>query len=108
MNFVELIEHVKSIPQAEELLSIELPDVEYCTVMIYMKEELGLDSEVVFFDAEAISNDLVMTIDGIRYVSLFTLSLTQEMVEECEHKYNPKLSNEEIAKLILNYYENDA
>ncbi|MBN8643114.1 MAG: hypothetical protein J0L86_14985 [Flavobacteriales bacterium] len=107
MNLVELVQHLKSLEQAENFIEGELPDVEYDLVDIYMVEKLGLDSEIVFFNAEEIPNKLIINIEGITYENLFPLNLTQEMVEELEAS-NGKISNIEIAKRLLEYREKDA
>jgi hypothetical protein len=107
MNIVELVKYLKSIEQAENFIKDELPDVEYDLIDIYMVEKLGLNSEIVFFNAEEIPNRLIINIDGITYENLFPLNLTQEMVEEFEASHK-KISDIEIAKRLLEYREKDA
>jgi hypothetical protein len=107
MNIVELVKHLKSLEQAENFINGELPEVEYDLVDIYMIDKLGLDSEIVFFNAEEIPNRLIINIEGINYENLFPLNLAQEMVEELKAS-NEKISDIEIAKHLLEYREKDA
>ncbi len=106
MNIVELVKHLKSLEQAENFINGELPEVEYDLVDIYMINKLGLDSEIVFFNAEEIPNRLIINIEGINYENLFPLNLAQEMVEELKAS-NDKISDVEIAKHLLEYREKD-
>jgi len=107
MTIIELVKHLKSIEQAKNFINDELPEVEYDLVDIYMFEKLGLNSEIVFFNAEEIPNKLIINIEGTTYENLFPLNLTQEMVEELEAS-NKKISDIEIAKRLLEYREKDA
>jgi hypothetical protein len=106
MNIVELLKHLKSLEEAEKFINGELPEVEYDLVDIYMINKLGLDSEIVFFNAEEIPNRLIINIEGINYENLFPLNLAQEMVEELKAS-NDKISDVEIAKHLLEYREKD-
>jgi len=108
MNIIELIDHLKNPELAENFIKTILPDVEFDEIAIYMKDKVTLDAEISFFDAEAISYDLIMEINGERFESFFSLYQAQEMVEEYVTQYNPKLSNLEIAKRMLDYHLNDA
>jgi hypothetical protein len=108
MNIVELIDHLKNLDLAENFIKVFLPGVDFDEIIIYMKGKVALDTEISFFDAEAISNELIMEINGERFESFFPLYQAQEMVEEYVTKYNQKLSNLEIAKRMLDYHLNDA
>lgn len=108
MNIIELIPHLKSLSKAEALLSSILPDIEFDLVELYMKDSLTLDSDVMFFNAESIPNELVIEIDGNKYENLLPLYMAQEMVEEYVNVYGNKVSDLEIAKRLLDYSEKDA
>ncbi len=108
MNLVELVPHLKNRTLAEELLKREWPELVYEFVNIYMKDKLGLESTIVFFDTDKISGQLIIEIDGIQYESLFTLNMTQELVEEYYMESDQKLSDLEIAERLIDYCINDA
>jgi hypothetical protein len=108
MNIVELIPYLKNYSEAKVLCASLIPGVEFDLIEIYVKDKLELDSEVVFFDAESIPNELRIEVDGIRYENFFPLYMAQEMVQEYVDRFNDELSNEEIAKRLLNYRQKDA
>jgi hypothetical protein len=108
MRLVELIKNLKSIQQAQELVSKEFPNVEFDLVELYMVNELSLESDIRFFDAEKIPNKLLIEVDGIKHVNFFPLYLAQEMVEDYTNLKDEKLSDEEIAKRMLKYRLKDA
>jgi hypothetical protein len=107
MNIIELVKYLKSVEEAETFFSTEFPEVEYDLIDIYMIERLSLDSEIVFFDAEKIPNELIINIAGIIYENLFPANLAQNMVEEFVAQ-NKRASDVEIAKQLLSYRQKDA
>jgi len=108
MNIIELIPHLKSIDAAEAFVKSTAPNIEYDLVDIFMIGELGLNSEIIFFDAESISDNSIFQKEGIRYENLFPLNMAQEMVEEYVNIYKDGLSDLEIAKRLLDYRQRDA
>lgn len=108
MKLIEIIEHLKTVEKGENLISTEIPGIEFGLVDIYLKDKLDINSEVKFFDVDTIPNDLEINIDGSRYVNLFPLPMTQEMIEEYSKLVTPKLSNKEIAERLLDYRIKDA
>ncbi|NLR57402.1 hypothetical protein HGH93_04800 [Chitinophaga polysaccharea] len=108
MNIIELVDHLGSLDLARNFINSILPEVEFDEVIIYMKDRVCLEANISFFDAEAISNELVMEVDGERFECFFPLYQAQEMVEEYVNKYNGRLSNLDIAKRMLDYHLNDA
>ncbi|MBS0027275.1 hypothetical protein ACTJJ0_12480 [Chitinophaga sp. 22321] len=108
MNIIELIDHLKSFDLAEKFINNILPEVDFDEILIYMKDNVGLDAEISFYDAESIPSQLIMEIDGNKFEFFFPLYQAQEMVEEYATKYNQELSNLEIAKRMLDYHLNDA
>ena len=108
MNIIELIPHLKSLDKAEVLSNNILPNIEFDLVELYMKDNLKLDSDVVFFDAESIPNELLIEIDGTKYENLFPLYMAQEIVEEYVNVYKNEISDLEIAEKLLEYRQKDA
>jgi hypothetical protein len=107
MNLIELIKHLKSLDKAESFIERELPEIEYDLIDVYMVEKLGLNAEIAFFDAEIIPNRLIIQLEGVNYENLFPLNMLQEMVEDLIQG-NDKITDEEIAKRLLEYREKDA
>ena len=107
MMLINLIAQLKTIREAENLISSEIPDVEFGLIDVYVRGVLAADSEIKLFDAETIPNQLVIEVDGVGYVNLFPLPMLQEMVEEYS-KSEINLTNDEILKRILDYRNKDA
>lgn len=108
MKLIEMVEHLKSVEKAESLIATEIPDVDFGYVDIYLKDELNINSEVVFFDVDTIPNNLEIDVDGIHYINLFPLPMAQEMIQEYWNSSNQKLKNTELAQRILQYRITDA
>jgi hypothetical protein len=107
MNIIELVKHLKSVEAAETFFNTEFPEIEYDLIDIYMIDRLSLGSEIVFFDAEKMSNELIINIAGITYENLFPANLAQNIVEEFVAE-SKKPSNVEIAQRLLDYRKKDA
>lgn len=107
MYLVELIDHLKTASKAEQLRNQQIPEVEYVLVDLYMKDSIGLESEIAFIDVEAVPRTIIIELDGIKYENLFPLSEIQEIVEQYVEEH-PDWSNLDIAKRILEYRHNDA
>jgi len=108
MNMTELMGHFKDLSSARKLMDVEMPDIEYGQIDIYLKDALNVRAEVRFFDAETIPGTLHMEVDGVTYVNLFPFKMTQEMVQAYANAPGKKLTDEEIAKKLLDYRERDA
>jgi hypothetical protein len=108
MNIIQLIDHLKTRSLAEKLIKNVVPGVEYDEVVIYMREQVGLEAEISFFDAEAISNHIMMEVEGQMYECFFGIWEAQEMVEEMEAAHSGNLGNLAIAERMLHYHKFDA
>lgn len=106
MTIVELIDHLKSRDLAEKLSSKILPDVDFDMIIIYMKDKVALDSKISFYDFDAISNELIMEVNGEKYEYFFGLEDAQEMVEGYIEEHNP--TNLQMAQRMIEYNINDA
>ena len=74
---------------------------------IYAKEVLQIDSEVTFFNAEEIPNEIIINIDGIKYVNVCPLNMLEDLVND----FVAQDSNIEVFELttkIVSYLEKDA
>jgi hypothetical protein len=108
MKLINLIDHLKNLSKTEELTETELPNVEFGQIDTYLEGSMDIESEVVFFDAEKIPDDVMIEVNGIKYINLFPLPMLQEMVEEYHNTYGEKMQDFEIAKNILDYRIKDA
>ena len=108
MKLVELIKHLKRIDKAEQFISKELPNVEFDSVDIFMVNDLNLNADIKFFDAESVSHGSEIEIAGVQLINFLPLYMAQEMVEEYHMNLEGKMTDLEIAKALLSYSINDA
>lgn len=108
MKYVEVINHLTTFEDTENLMAKELPAVDLYQIDVYLEGKLDLQSDLKFFDAETIPNNLVIEVDGIKHINLFPLIMLQEMVEEYKRLPDQKLTDQEIATKILDYRNKDA
>lgn len=78
------------------------------TLLIYMKESLNIDSEILIFEIEETEDDLVFEKGGIRYIQLFPLQYAVELIKEDLNLKDKGYSDLQIAKRLLEYRERDA
>ena len=103
MKLIEIIPCLKTFEEAKRLAHIELPNIEFDSIELYMKNEINIESEIFFFDREEIPEDIIIEINGVQYDSFFSLYRLQEIVEA-----NESLSDLAIAKRIIDYIVYDA
>ncbi|MBS0027276.1 hypothetical protein ACTJJ0_12485 [Chitinophaga sp. 22321] len=106
MTIVELIDQLKTIDLAEKLGQQFLPDVEYDSIDIYMKNQVGIESEIYLFDSGILDNNVHIEVEGIKYEHFFALFEAQEMVEALVTKQSA--NNIEMAKRMIEYSIYDA
>ena len=107
MKLVELIKHLKRIDKAEQFISKELPNVEFDSVDIFMVNDLNLNADIKFFDAESVSHGSEIEIAGVQLINFLPLYMAQEMVEAYMN-LEGQMTDLEIAKALLSYSINDA
>ncbi|MCP9751021.1 hypothetical protein [Ferruginibacter sp. HRS2-29] len=102
MKLLEIIPHLKNIRSVDNLISVQIPNLELGLIDVFLKDSLNTQSEVKFFDADAIPNNIEIVLEGVTYFNLFPLAMLQEMVEDYILT-NPNISELEIAENILKY-----
>ena len=108
MNLIEIIQYFRREGSARVLMAEVLPNVEVDQIDVYLKGNLDLNAEVNFFDVETIPNDLLIEINGIKYINLFPFFMLQEMIEDYSNLTDQVLSDIDIAKRLLDYRIKDA
>ena len=106
MTLIEFVSQLRDPNTADLLLAEVIPRVEAYQVDVYMTPDLGVDSHVQLFDAEAMPNKLHVSVDGIEYVNLFPLRMVRDFVEEIT--LNDGVADSEIAASLIKYRINDA
>lgn len=107
MKLTDVVEALRNPDTAAQLAEKELPGVEFLVLDMYMKDELNLNSDIKFFDAEKV-HGIHLEVDGIKYVNVFPLTMAQELVEDFMKLYGPDATNERLAEGLFEYRLNDA
>jgi hypothetical protein len=106
MKLIDLIPYVRNNYSVKELYVKEQLNLESEVVLVYMTESLKLESDLKFFDIEETEDELYYKNNGISYIQLFPLDYVIELVNSgLDVQY---LSDQEVAKILLNYRIKDA
>ncbi|MCB4234750.1 hypothetical protein LDL59_05490 [Kaistella anthropi] len=106
MKLTEITESLRN-NTIEELIENNSIAIEYDLIDIYAINELGLESEYHFLNAEEIPGTKIFEEKGIKYENLCPLSMLEDLVNDFTNQ-NPKMSDLELAEQVLDYIENDA
>ena len=84
-------------------------DSDFYSLLVYMENELDLNSEIHFFDESITSDNIEFYLNGTKYINLFSLILGVEFYSYFsdyfrQNKYNDK----QKAQRLLEYIINDA
>ncbi len=108
MKLIDIIEHLRDSQKVHKLYSnLNLP-YELDEVLIYMKDELNLDSELFFFDIKTTDDLLLYSENGTQYHQFFPLEYAAEIVESYFSEFSKLIDGPELAKRLMEYRMNDA
>lgn len=108
MKLVNLMAYLLNSDKLEELYEREKLDTDSEALLIYMKGELSLDSEIKFFEMEETEDDLVYEKSGTKYLQLFPIDDAIELIESDLNLKDKGYSDLEIAERLLEYRIKDA
>jgi len=108
MKLVELIKYLIDSEQLNELYQKQRLNTESEALLIYLQDDLSLESEITIFEIEETEDDLVFEKGGIQYVQLFPLDYAVELIESDLDLKDKEYSDLEIAKRLLEYRQKDA
>lgn len=81
MKYIEMVEFLVSGTSRTELYRREGVSTDSEALLIYLKEELAINSEVVIFELEETDDLLNYDKDGVPYVQLFPMDYALELIE---------------------------
>ncbi|HEX5155159.1 MAG TPA: hypothetical protein VFW07_27145 [Parafilimonas sp.] len=108
MKLDELIKYLINPQDLEELYLMQGLNTESEALLIYMKGNLDLKSEIIIFELEETADNLLYKKDGISYIQLFPIDYAVELIESVLNLRTKANSNLEIAKRLLEYRQKDA
>ncbi len=105
MKLIELIPNLKNFAEAKQFIVNVLPDVEIDFIDLYTKSIIDIESEIFFFDSDKIPPTIEFEVNGIQFISFFSLKMAVEMIEE---GVNEGFNYLEIAERMIEYRIYDA
>lgn len=77
-------------------------------VIIFMRDQLDIDSEITFFDYEETDGEMEVEKDGVGYIYLFSIDYASELLLEDLNLKGKGYTDLEIAQRLLEYRIKDA
>jgi len=106
MKLTDLIEQIGQ-DNTEQYLQKNSVNIEYDLIDIYAKEKLDIDSEIEFFNAEEIPNEIFIKIEGVNYQNVCPLNMLEDIISDFKIQ-NPEIDTFELTNKVLDYLEKDA
>jgi hypothetical protein len=108
MKLADLVAYFRTGSTISDLIQRESLDAHSDQIVVYLKDSLDINSELVFIEIEKTNDDIELVYNEKRYVGLFSLGQTHDIILDYLHSTKNSYSNIEIAENILNYRINDA
>ena len=108
MKLIELIKYLTNPEMLEGFFQEQGLNTESEVLLIYMKGELDLSSDISILEIEETDDDLIFEKDGIQYIQLFPIDYTMDLIEFDLNMKDKGYSDLEIAERLLEYRKYDA
>ena len=108
MKLINLIDYLVNSERLEELYIENQLNKNSETILIYMHQQIDLESDLEFYTIEECLDEMLFEKDGIKYIQLFPIEHAIYLIENDLDLKNKGLSHLEIASRLLEYRINDA
>jgi len=108
MNLVDLVHYFKNGASYEEFCLSQSLDLESEAIEVYMKRPFDINNELAFFEIEKSNGKIEYFFEGASYFNLFDFYHFLDTIEESRYETNKHLADDEIARILLAYADNDA
>lgn len=108
MNLIELVNYFRKNGDIENFYQSHNLNSEAEVIEIYMSKPFSPKSEVSFFEIEQTEGSIEYKSHGIIYSNLFDIYFFKDFIEDSKKNKNSKLTDENLAEILLNYAINDA
>ena len=108
MKLVDLVPYLIGKKKLETLYQQKPLDSDSAAILVYMKDELAIESDLRFLRIEDTADEINFTLDGVRFVQLFPLGHLNELTHSDLNLVNKGYSDFEIAQRLFDYRLNDA
>lgn len=108
MKLLELINYFRKGGNYESFCDEHFLNIDSEVIEIYMRTPFKLENELVFFEIEQTGGMSDIEFNGLMYSNLFDFYFFLDVIDESNNEENKKVSDQEIAKSLLNYDLNNA
>jgi hypothetical protein len=108
MKLLELINYFRKGGDFKIFCKEHSLNIDSEVIEIYMRAPFKLENELVFFEIEQTEGMLDFEFNGLIYSNLFDFYFFLDAIDESNNEENKKISDQEIAKNLLNYGLNNA
>lgn len=108
MKLIELIKYLVNPEMLEEFFQEQRLNTESEVLLIYMKGDLDLASDISILEIEETEDDLIFEKDGEQYIQLFPIEYAKDLIEFDLNMKDKDYSDLEIAERLLEYRKYDA
>lgn len=106
MKLIDLVEKIQR-GETEQFLLDNSVDIEYDLIDIYAEGQSNIEAEIWFFNAEEITNEILISVEGIEYENICPLNMLEDLVNDFMAD-DSEINSFEITTKILSYLEKDA
>lgn len=108
MKLVDIIEYLEHPEKLEKLYQDENVNVESEAILIYLKDDLNINSEIKLFQIEQTEDDILYKNAEGNYVQLFPVDYAIELISSDLDLVGKGNTNLKIAQRLLEYRIKDA
>ena len=108
MNIIQLIEIYKSGDGLDKLIQIEGLKKDSEVIEVFSTKPFSIDTELSFVEIEESEGKIKFEINGLLKYNLFDLFFFEDFIEDSEGPEHNNKTNEQLAKVLLDYAVNDA
>jgi len=108
MNLIDLISYFRQGVDQNKFFKDNSLDLDSEVVEIFMEKPLSVQNELKFFEIEKTEGKNQFEFQSINYYNLIDFYFFNDFIEESKTGTNEKLTDKELAEVLLNYCINDA
>lgn len=108
MKLIDLVKYLTNPESLDKLLQELGLNRESEALLIYMKSTLDLTSEIIILEIEETEDELIFEKEEIKYIQLFPIDHTTDLIKFDLSLKDKGYSDLEIAKRLLEYRIYDA
>lgn len=108
MTLEHLIKYLVNPENLYDYLHSQGLNTESEALLIYIHEDLNIESEISILEVEETEDDLIYEKQGIKYIQLFPIEYAIDLIENDLNLKDKGYSDLEIAEKLIEYRRYDA